>query len=177
MAPTVTSQPAAAQRRRFAGRQFRRSAGDLSQYPRRSDAARRGQALLRVALHDRASCTAYSTGSTTRRWRSRWACRRWCDRTSPARGHVLHRYGNGLRERGAHQWSLWPWRECRSGHGEPDEFYVFKRRSAPGPVPSCRSRSVRRNSSWSTRRGHSTDTQRAGLAGGSCRFVLAMTIF
>ena len=101
-----------------AGRQLCRSAGDLPQCARRGGAAGYMPALLRVALYrprnhlsPAQGLRPYQGGAVGRR-ADDGPLRHW------RRGRdVFHRHGIGLRQGGADQRRLGPWRKRRAGHG------------------------------------------------------------
>ena len=137
-----------------ARRELRRPAGDLSQHPRRGDAARRRQALLRLALHrsrDRlpgASRLRPHAGGAVGRRAEDGAVR------SRQRGRdVLDRYRDRVLQRRPDHRRLRAWRERRAGHGQSGRVLRVQADAATRTSGrSSRRSSARRSSSWSTRK-------------------------
>ena len=138
--------------RRSAGRQLRRTAGNV---PERAGAETPCWQLAAAAL-PRCSPTgrfpiAWTRGSTTCRSPSRSACSGWSARTWPLRSDVLDRYRNRLSRRRAHQCRLRPGRKRRSRLGESGRILRLQADVAAGlPADHRKNCWEPRNSSWST---------------------------
>ena len=137
-------------RRGSAGRQFRRPAGDLPQYPRRRRAARRLPALLRVPFHrprhqlpPRQGLRSYEGGALDRR------AAHGALRYRRLRRDVLDRYRDRLRQSGADQRRLGPGRERRAGRCRPGRI---RRVQAAAVEFVARRRSSRRHAARRRRR-------------------------